>query len=301
MKILVLSRAPEIYSTRRLVEAAQSRGHDVEVVDYLRCIMNIASGRPQVFLRGKPLVCDAIIPRIGASYTFYGAAVVRQFEMMGIHTANPSYAITRSRDKLRSLQLLSREGVGLPQTGFAHNVKDSKNLLEHVGGNPVVVKLLESTHGSGVVLAETKKAAESVIGAFRQLDANFLVQEFVKEANGEDVRAFVVGRRVVASMKRKAAPGEFRSNLHMGGIGEPIKLNKAERLLAIKAARVMGLGVAGVDLLKSSDGMKVLEVNSSPGLKGIEETSGKDIASVVIKYLEKQQEKSPVKRRKKQY
>ncbi len=286
MNIGILSRNTTLYSTARLKEAAKGRGHEVRVVDYLRCYMNITSAKPQVLFRGENLAFDAVIPRIGASYTFYGTAVVRQFEMMGVYPVNESQSITRSRDKLRSMQLLSREGVGLPVTGFAHATQDIEGLLEVVGGAPVVVKLLEGTQGLGVVLAETKKAAESVIGAFRQLDANILVQEFIKEAKGADIRAFVVGGRVVASMKRQGGPGEFRSNLHRGGSASAIKLTSIERATAVKAAKAMGLNVAGVDLLQSNHGPVVLEVNSSPGLEGIEEASGVDVASKIIEFIE---------------
>lgn len=286
MHIGILSRNRNLYSTTRLVEAGRERGHSVSVVDYLRCYMDITSTRPRVLLRGEEQVFDAIIPRIGASHTFYGTAVVRQFEMKKVYSANPSQAITRSRDKLHAQQLLARAGVGLPVTGYAHATQDIEGLLEVVGGTPVVVKLLEGTQGLGVVLAETKKAAESVIGAFRQLDANILVQEYVKESKGADVRAFVVGGKVVAAMRRQGAPGEFRSNLHRGGKAEAIKLTPAERGAAVKAARTMGLNMAGVDLLQSDRGPLVLEVNSSPGLEGIEMASGVDVASRVIELTE---------------
>ncbi|HSG80434.1 MAG TPA: 30S ribosomal protein S6--L-glutamate ligase [Acidimicrobiia bacterium] len=286
MKIGILSRQRSLYSTRRLVEAAEERGHDVRVVDYLRCYMNIAPGKPRVILVGEDLDFDAIIPRIGATYTFYGTAVVRQFEMMGVFPANESQAITRARDKLRSMQLLARAGVGMPVTGFAHATKDTDGLLETVGGPPVIVKLLEGTQGLGVVLAETKKAAESVIGAFRQLDANILVQHFVKEAGGSDIRALVVDGKVVAAMRRTAAPGEFRSNLHRGGTAEVIKMTPKERATAVKAARALGLGVAGVDMLQAAEGPAVIEVNSSPGLEGIETSTGIDVAGRIIQYLE---------------
>jgi ribosomal protein S6--L-glutamate ligase len=263
----------------------------------LRCTMDIASGRPRVFHQGEPVEADAIIPRIGASYTFYGTAVVRQFEAAGILTANLSDAINRSRDKLRCLQLLSQEGVETPLTGFAHDIRDINALLKTVGGTPVVIKLLEGTQGKGVVLAETKKAAESVITAFRQLDANILVQEYIKEAAGCDIRAFVVGQGIVGAMERKAAPGEFRANLHLGGTAKPLELSKEERRIALRAARVMGLAVAGVDLIRSKRGPLVLEVNSSPGLAGIETVTGKNIASRIVKYLEVQKEKQPQRRR----
>ncbi len=300
MRIGILSRAPKSYSTQRLVEAAEERGHEVRVLDYLRCTMDITSGKPRVFFREEALQLDGIIPRIGATYTFYGAAVVRQFEMMGTLTANQSLSIVRSRDKLRCLQILAREGVGLPQTCFAHSTKDIDSLLKRVGGAPVILKLLESTQGKGVVLAETEKAAESVMSAFRQMDANILVQHFVKEANGEDIRAFVVGNQVVASMLRKAAPGDFRSNLHRGGTAENVKLSKEERELAVKASKIMGLDVSGVDLLRTDRGPQVLEVNASPGLEGIEASSGKDIASEILKMLEKEKKSFLGKRRRKE-
>ena len=286
MKIAILSRSSSLYSTDRLKQAAIERGHEVSVVDYLRCYMDITPRRPKVLLRGTEIRPDAIIPRIGATYTFYGTAVVRQFEMADVFTVNSSQAISRSRDKLRSMQLLSRAGVGLPTTGFAHSTQDIDGLLEAVGGPPVVVKLLEGTQGIGVVLAETTKAAESVIGAFRQLDANILVQEFIEEAGGADIRALVVGGKVVAAIKRQAAPGEFRSNLHQGGTSEVIELSRNERATAIRAAKTMELNVAGVDLIQSNEGPTVLEVNSSPGLEGIEGASGVNIADAIIEYIE---------------
>ncbi len=286
MRIGILSRNRHLYSTERLYEAAVDRGHDVSVVDYLRSYMDITSAKPRVLFRGEVLRFDAVIPRIGASYTFYGTALVRQFEMMGVYSLNPSASITRSRDKLHSMQLLARARVGLPVTGFAHATQDIAGLLDVVGGTPVVIKLLEGTQGLGVVLAETKKAAESVIGAFRQLDANILVQEYIKESRGADIRAFVVGGKVVAAMKRTSAPGEFRSNLHRGGTAEPITLTAQERATAVKAARTMGLNVAGVDLLQATRGPVVLEVNSSPGLEGIEKSSQKDVAKSIIQYVE---------------
>ncbi len=286
MRIGILSRNRHLYSTERLYEAAIERGHDVAVVDYLRSYMDITSAKPRVLFRGEELRFDAVIPRIGASYTFYGTALVRQFEMMGVYSLNPSAAITRSRDKLYSMQLLARARVGLPVTGFAHATQDIAGLLDVVGGTPVVIKLLEGTQGLGVVLAETKKAAESVIGAFRQLDANILVQEYIKESKGADIRAFVVGGKVVAAMKRTSAPGEFRSNLHRGGTAEPITLTSQERATAVKAAKTMGLNVAGVDLLQATRGPVVLEVNSSPGLEGIEKSSQKDVAKSIIEYVE---------------
>jgi ribosomal protein S6--L-glutamate ligase len=294
MKIAILSRSSGLYSTSRLKEAATDRGHEVSVVDYLRCYMEISARRPKILYRGDEVRPDAVIPRIGATYTFYGAAVVLQFEMAGVFTLNDSQAISRSRDKLRSLQLLSRAGVDLPTTSFAHSTQDIDGLLEVVGGPPVVVKLLEGTQGLGVVLAETRKAADSVISAFRQLDANILVQEYVKEARGADVRAFVVGGKVVAAMKRQGPPGEFRSNLHRGGHAEVIKLSANERATAVRAAKTMGLNVAGVDLIQSDVGPMVLEVNSSPGLEGIEAASGVDIAAAIIEFIEDHADHRPV-------
>jgi ribosomal protein S6--L-glutamate ligase len=250
--------------------------------------MNIATHKPAVHYKGEPLEgFDAIIPRIGASVTFYGTAVVRQFEMMGVYSLNESVAITRSRDKLRSLQLLARRGIGLPVTGFAHSPDDTDDLLKLVGGAPVILKLLQGTQGKGVVLAENKKAAESVIDAFRGLRANFLLQEFIAEAGGADMRAFVIGDRVVAAMKRQAPEGEFRSNLHRGGSAELVKLTPEERLTAVRSARIMGLNVAGVDIVRSNHGPVVLEVNSSPGLEGIESTTGKNVAGMIVQFLEK--------------
>lgn len=287
MKIGILSRKGSLYSTSRLKEAALERGHEVSVIDYLRCYMNITAHRPSVLFQGHELKFDAVIPRIGATHTFYGTAVVRQFEMMGVFPANESQAIARSRDKLRSLQLLSRRGIGLPVTGFAHSTKDIDGLIEIVGGAPLLVKLLEGTQGLGIVLAETKKAAESVITAFRQLDANILVQEFLREAKASDIRAFVIGRRVVAAMRRQGPVGEFRSNLHRGGTAEKIKLTPEERSIAVRAASTLGLNVAGVDIIRSNHGPVVLEVNSSPGLEGIESATEIDVAGKVIEFLEK--------------
>lgn len=287
MRIGILSRRPSLYSTGRLREAAEARGHEVQVVDYLRCYMNITAHRPSVILRGRALDFDAIIPRIGAPHTFYGCAVVRQFEMMGVFPVNESQAITRSRDKLRSLQLLSREGLGLPVTGFAHSTKDIEGLIETVGGAPLVVKLVEGTQGIGVVLAETQKAAESVIAAFRELNANILVQEYIAEAKGADIRSLVVGGKVFASMIRQAPPGEFRSNLHRGGTASPVRLTPEERSTVVRAAKTLGLNVAGVDFIRSNHGPLVLEVNSSPGLEGIEGATGKDVAAAVIDFIEK--------------
>lgn len=287
MKIAILSRKPSLYSTKRLVEAAEARGHTAHVIDTLRCYMNIASSKPGIHYRGDALLgYDAVIPRIGASITFYGASVVRQFEMMGVYSVNESVAITRARDKLRSLQLLSRKGVGLPVTCFAHSPDDIHDMIEMVGGAPLVIKLLEGTQGIGVVLAETRKAAESVIEAFLGLKVNILVQQYIAEAKGADIRCFVVGGKVVAAMQRQAQPGEFRSNLHRGGTGSKIKITKEERATAVHAAKVMGLNVAGVDILRSNNGPLVMEVNSSPGLNGIETTTGIDVASQIIEYIE---------------
>lgn len=287
MKIGILSRKSSLFSTARLKEAAETRGHSVRVVDYLRCYMNITSHKPQVIFQGESLHFDAVIPRIGASHTFYGTAVVRQFEMMGVFPTNESQALSRARDKLRSLQLLSRKGIGLPVTGFAHSTKDIDGLIAAVGGAPLIIKLLEGTQGIGVVLAETRQAAESVITAFRELDANILVQEFIKEAAGKDLRAFVVGDRIVAAMQRTAAPGEFRSNLHRGGSASKVKLTPEERTTALRAVRALGLAVAGVDMIRSNHGPVVVEVNASPGLEGIEQCSGVDVAGAIIGFIEK--------------
>lgn len=288
MKIAILSRNPRLYSTRRLVEAGQQRGHEVHVIDTLRAYMNITSHKPQIHYRGQALEgFDAVIPRIGASVTFYGCAVLRQFEMQGVFPLNESVAISRSRDKLRSLQLLSRKGIGLPVTGFAHSPDDIPDLIQMVGGAPLVIKVLEGTQGIGVVLAETEKAAESVIEAFMGLKQNIMVQEYIKEAGGADIRCFVVGEKVIAAIKRQAKPGEFRSNLHRGGSASLIKITPEERSTAIRAAKVMGLAVAGVDILRANHGPLVMEVNSSPGLEGIETTTGKDVAAIIIQHLEK--------------
>ncbi|MBD2258190.1 30S ribosomal protein S6--L-glutamate ligase [Pseudanabaena sp. FACHB-2040] len=288
MKIAILSRDQTLYSTRRLKEAGEGRGHDMQVIDHLRCYMNITSHKPIVMYQGKPLEdMDAVIPRIGASNTFYGTAVVRQFEVMGVFTANESQAISRARDKLRCLQILARQGIGLPVTGFAHSTKDIEGLIDIVGGAPLVIKLLEGTQGIGVVLAETQQAAKSVIEAFRGLDANILVQEFIKEAGGADIRCFVIGEKVVAAMKRQGGAGEFRSNLHRGGTASKIRLTPEERSTAIRAAKAMGLRVAGVDLLRSNHGPVVMEVNSSPGLEGIETATGIDVAAKIIEFIEK--------------
>ncbi len=299
MKIGILSRNQSLYSTSRLIEAAEQRGHEIKVIDALRCYMNINSQKPSIHFKGEDLVdFDAVIPRIGASVTFYGTAVLRQFEMMGVYTVNESVAISRSRDKLRSMQLLSRKCIGMPVTGFASKPDDVKDLLDMVGGAPVVIKLLEGTQGIGVVLAETRKAAESVIEAFMGLKANIMVQEYIKEAGGADIRCFVIGDKVIAAMKRQGAEGEFRSNLHRGGSAALVKITPEERKTAVAAAKIMGLSVAGVDLLRSERGQLVMEVNSSPGLEGIEKATGKDIAGMIIDYIEKHASKKTVLRTK---
>lgn len=293
MRIGILSRNNTIYSTQRLVEAAEARGHKVKVVDPLKCYMNITSNRPAVYYTSakgvkEQLEFDAIIPRIGASVTTYGTAVLRQFEVGGVYSVNESVALSRSRDKLRAHQLLARKGVGMPITSYAHSANATADLIKFVGGAPLIVKIIESTQGKGVLLAETNKAAESLIDAFLHLKANFLVQEFIKEADGSDIRCFVVGEKVIASIKRQGAEGEFRSNLHSGGTAKLVKLQPDERALAVKAAKVLGLRVAGVDLVRSAHGPLVLEVNSSPGLEGIQETTKKDIASAIIEFIEKE-------------
>ncbi|OQK18064.1 ribosomal protein S6 modification protein [Methyloprofundus sedimenti] len=288
MKIAILSRNAGLYSTRRLIEAAENRGHEVRVLDALRCYMNITSLNPSIHYRGEDLTgFDAVIPRIGASVTFYGTAVLRQFEMMNVFPLNESVAISRSRDKLRSTQLLARKGIGLPVTGFANNPDDIEDLIREVGGAPLVIKLLEGTQGIGVVLAETHKAAESVIQAFMGLKANIMVQEFIKEAGGSDLRCFVIDGKIVAAMKRQGVEGEFRSNLHQGGSAKLAKLTPEERSTAIRAAKIMGLNVCGVDILRSNHGPVVMEVNSSPGLEGIEGASGKDVADLIIQCIER--------------
>ena len=288
MKIAVLSRNKNLYSTKRLIEAAESRGHEVHRLDVLRCYMNITSHRPSIHYKGEELKgFDAVIPRIGASVTFYGAAVLRQFEMMGVYPLNESVAVTRSRDKLRACQLLSRKGIGLPITGFANKPDDIQDLIKMVGGAPLVIKLLQGTQGIGVVLAETKKAAESVIESFLGLNISVLVQEFIAEAGGADIRCLVVGEKVVAAMKRQGAEGEFRSNIHRGGSAALIKISPEERSTAVRAASTMGLNVCGVDILRSNHGPVVMEVNSSPGLEGIENATNKDIATLIIEFMEK--------------
>lgn len=288
MRIAILSRNENLYSTARLKQAGEARGHQVDVIDTLHCDIDIASNNPKIRYMGEELPqYDAVIPRIGASITFYGTAVVRQFEMMGTFCINESVAISRSRDKLRSLQLLSRKGVGLPKTGFASRPDKIQDLIKNVGGAPLVIKLLEGTQGIGVVLAETNKAAESVIEAFMGLKANILVQEFIEEAKGADIRCFVVGNKVIAAMKRQAGEGEFRSNLHRGGTAQLVKLTKEERATAINAAKIMGLNLCGVDILQSKNGPVVMEVNSSPGLEGIEKATGRDVADMIFEFIEK--------------
>lgn len=287
MKIAVLSRNKKLYSTNRLVEAGEKLGHEMHVIDTLKCYMDITSAKPAIWYKGEKLTgFDAVIPRIGASITSYGTAVIRQFEMMGVYCLTESVALGRSRDKLRALQLLSRKEVGMPNTGFAHSLDSTKELIKMVGGAPLVVKLLEGTQGRGVVLAETAKAAESVIDAFRELQADFLVQEFIKEAGGSDVRCLVIGNKVVAAMERTAQAGEFRSNLHRGGSAALTKLTPAERRTAINASQTLGLKVSGVDLLRAERGPLVMEVNSSPGLEGIETSTGKNVAAAIIEFVE---------------
>lgn len=287
MKLVILSRNHNLYSTRRLVEAATLRGHSADVIDTLRCYMNITSTRPTIHYKGSELIqYDAVIPRIGASVTFYGAAVIRQLEMMNVFCLNDSIAITRARDKLRCLQLLSKKGIGLPITGFAHSLDEIQDLIKMVGGPPLVIKFLEGTQGVGVVLVETNKAARSVIEAFLELKVNILVQEYIKESAGADIRCFVVGGKVVASMKRQAKSEEFRSNIHRGGAASPVEITDEERTTAIRAAHIVGLNVAGVDILRSNRGPLVMEVNASPGLEGIEKTTKVDVAAEIIKFIE---------------
>jgi len=287
MKIAMLARNSRLYSHLRLVEAAQARGHEIDVLNTLRVTMNITSHRPEAYYNGARLTgYDAVIPRIGASITFYGLAVLRQFEMMGVWPLNESVAIGRSRDKLRSMQILARAGLGMPVTAFAHDPKQTDEVLQLAGGAPVVIKLLEGTQGVGVMLGETEQSAKSVIEAFRGANVNILVQEFIKEANATDIRAFVIGGKVVAAMQRTGSPDDFRSNLHRGGVASAVKITPEERSTAIRAARKLGLNVAGVDMLRSNHGPVIMEVNSSPGLEGIEEATGKDIAARIIKFIE---------------
>lgn len=299
MKIGILSQGPNLYSTKRILDAAKDRGHDVRIVDTTKCFMNINSDKNRVHYKDEILEFDAVIPRIAASITFYGIAVVRQFEMSGTYALNGSLAITRARDKLRAHQILSRKKLGMPITGFAHSTSNTDDLIKVAGGAPLVIKLLEGAQGKGVILAETKKAAESVIDAFRGLHGQFLIQEYIKEAGGADIRCFVIGEKVVATMMRKATDGDFRSNLHSGGIAEKVKITPTERKTAIAAAKAMGLDVAGVDLIRSERGPLVLEVNSSPGLEGIERISGKDIANMMIEHIEKNYQSSKKSRQNK--
>lgn len=288
MKIKILSRNSHLYSTKRLIEAATKRKHEVEVIDPLKCDIVIEKRKPNIYYKGGYIEgVDAVIPRIGASVTFYGTAVVRQFEMMGAFTTTESESLVRSRDKLRSLQVLSRAKIGLPKTVFTNYSRDVSGVIKQVGGTPLVIKLLEGTQGVGVVLAETKNAAESVIEAFNGLQARVIVQEFIEEAKGGDIRAFVVDGHVVGAMKRQGKEGEFRSNLHRGGSAEVVELTDEEEIAAVKATKAMGLGVAGVDMLQSARGPLILEVNSSPGLEGIEKATGKDIAKSIIRYIER--------------
>ncbi len=291
MKIGILSRNRNLYSTRRLVEAAQKNGHDVRVIDVLKCYMNITANEPIVYYqlsaeKVEALQFDAVIPRIGASVTNYGCAVLRQFEVGNVYSINESIAITRSRDKLRAHQLLARKGIGQPVTSYAHSARATDKLIQSVGGPPLILKLTASTHGTGVLLAETQKAAEALINAFRGIGSDFLVQEYIEEAGGSDIRCIVVGGKVIAAMKRTAVKGEYRSNLHRGGKAEKIKLTPEERSLAVRAAKVMGLDFAGVDIIRASEGPKVLEVNSSPGIEGIEKATGIDIAGKIIQFVE---------------
>lgn len=288
MKIAMLARNAKLYTHQRLKAAAEERGHELDIIDTLRCYMNIASRRPEIYYNGQKLTgYDAVIPRIGASVTFYGTAVLRQFEMMGVYPLNESVAISRSRDKLRSHQLLARRGIGLPVTVFAHSTSRADDIVDMLGGAPVIIKLLEGTQGIGVVLGETAGAAKSMIQAFGGLKANILVQEFIKEAGSSDIRCLVVGEKVVASMMRKGAEGDFRSNLHRGGSAAAVKITPEERSTAVRAAKVMGLNVCGVDMLRSNHGPVVMEVNSSPGLEGVEKATGKDVAGAIISFLEK--------------
>jgi ribosomal protein S6--L-glutamate ligase len=288
MKIALLCRNPRLYSHQRLIAAARERGHQIDPINHIRCTIDIASHRPKIHYQGRVLEgYDAVIPRIGASVTFFGAAVVRQFEMMRVYCVNESVAISRSRDKLRSLQLLSRKGIGLPVTVFAHRTSNPEDIVRLAGGPPVVIKLLEGTQGIGVLLGETEKAAESIIQAFGGVDTNILVQEYIEEAKGEDLRCLVIGERVVASMKRQGREGDFRSNLHRGGAAKPVKITPQERTTAIAAAKAMGLNVCGVDMLRSNHGPVVIEVNSSPGLEGVETATGVNVAGKIIEFIEK--------------
>jgi len=289
MRMYILARNPELYSHQRLVQAAQEQGHTIEVLDTGECYINISETQPNVHYKNDDIIADAdaIIPRIGVSLTHYGTAILRQFEMKGIYSINSSIAISRARDKLRSLQLLAKYKIPMPITGFAHSPKSTESIIKMVGGAPLIIKLLEGTQGKGVILAETQKAAKSVIQAFKQVNTNILVQEYIQESGGSDIRCMVLGKKVIAAYKRIAGEGEFRANLHQGGRGEPIKITPFEREIAVKAAHAMGLRLAGVEYIRSNNGPLVLEVNSSPGLEGIERVSGVDIAGAIIRYIEK--------------
>ncbi len=298
MKLVLLATNPNLYSNMRILEAAKARGHDISFLSIEQCYMNICSTKPEIHYQKGTIIqeIDAVIPRIRPSLTFYGNALMRQFELMGAYCANSSLSIARSRDKLRSLQILSQKGVSIPTTGFAHSPQNTKDLIEMVGGAPLVIKLLEGTQGMGVVLAETQKAAESVIRAFKTLNANILVQEFIKESAGRDIRCFVIGDKVVAAAERRSSDGDFRSNIHLGGTAHKVKITPEERKMAVQATKAMGLDIAGVDVIRSNNGPKVLEVNSSPGLEGIEKATGIDIATLLIKHIEerfKERKKSP--------
>lgn len=298
MKIGILSRGRELYSTKRLVEAAEQRGHEVQVLDHTKCYTVMEKNSPKVFIGDHPVeALDAIIPRIGASVTFYGSSIIRQFEMQGVFTTCSSLALVRSRDKLRSLQILTKSGVGIPKTAFARHPGDVDYLIKQVGGTPLIIKLLEGTQGLGVVLAETRKAAKSVMEAFMGMEANILVQEFIEEAKAADLRVLVVDGKVIGAMKRQGKEGEFRSNLHRGGGAEAIKLSRAEKTAAVKATKALGLRIAGVDMLQSARGPLVIEVNSSPGLKGIEEATNVDVAGKIIEYIECNIDTTPMKKK----
>lgn len=289
MKIVILATNPNLYSHQRLKVAGEEAGHDIKIINFLSCYMNVAASHPKVYYRGGELLpsFDAVIPRIGASNTFYGTAVLRHMETMGIYTLNESIAISRSRDKFRSLQLLARKGIPMPLTGFAQSPDDTDNLIQMVGGTPLVIKLLEGTQGKGVILADSHKSATSIINAFKEMHVNILVQEFIAESHGTDIRCLVVGEKVVAAIKRQAKEGEFRANVHQGGAAFKVKLSSQERSLAIAATKAMGLKVAGVDILRSNHGPLVLEINSSPGLEAVEKTTNINIAGEIIHYIEK--------------
>lgn len=294
LNIVLLASNPDLYSNKRIIEAGTNRGHNMRFINIKQCFMDITAKEPSVYYRGTKLEdIDAVIPRIRPAITYYGTAVVRQFESMNIFCLNKSLPIVKSRDKLRTLQILAQKKIEMPKTGFANSPLDTKNIIKLLGGAPLIIKLLESTQGTGIVLAETNKAAESVIGAFKSLKANILVQEFIEESNGKDLRLFVIGDRVKAAMQRSAMEGEFRANVHLGGITEKVKITPEERAIAIKAAKVMGLDVAGVDIIRSDTGPMVLEINSSPGLEGIEKITGKDIAAMMIENIEKNHKGTP--------